>query len=91
MRVIKSRFVAYQFYKDGKRIPGLLTVIAGRLIPELDEYRKPYLAARPLSTLVDLPLRAFDRESKSALRQKKAFYKADKVVRVIMEQEYVQY
>lgn len=91
MRVIKSRFVAYQFYKDGKRIPGLLTVIAGRLLPEFDEFRKPYLAARPLSTFEDFPLKQFDRESKKAIRQKKAFYKADKVVRVIMEQEYVQY
>lgn len=91
MRVIKSRFVAYQFYKDGKRIPGLLTVIAGRLIPEFDEYRNPYLAGRLFSVLEDFPLKAFERETKANLKRKKAFYQADRVVRVIMEQEYVQY
>lgn len=91
MKVIKSRFVAYQLYKDGKRIPGLLTVMGGRLLPELGEYREPYIAAREFPTKEEFPLRLFDLETKENIKRKANYAGADRVVRVIMEQEYVSY
>lgn len=91
MRVIKSRFVAYRFYKDGKSTPGLLTVIAGHLIPEFDKFRNPYLAARPWSGFPDSQLQLYPPHTKEEVASWKEYLEADRVQRIIVESEYVSY
>lgn len=91
MKVFKSRFIAYKFFKDGKRMPGLLTVAQGRLLPELQELRpgSTYIAGWPASHQNDCKVYAVHNKVEVAAWKK--YLGADKVQRIIVEQEYVQY
>ncbi|ABM63404.1 hypothetical protein Era103g14 [Erwinia phage Era103] len=91
MKVFKSRFIAYKFFKDGKRMPGLLTVAQGRLLPELQELRpgSTYIAGWPASKQGDFKLYAVHNQAEVEVWKK--HIGADKVQRIIVEQEHVQY
>ncbi|UNA00875.1 hypothetical protein VLVyarbaL_00037 [Erwinia phage VyarbaL] len=91
MRVFKSRFIAYKFFKDGERMPGLLTVAKGRLLPELQELRpgSTYIAGWPASKQSDCKLYAVHNQAE--VDSWKKYLGADKVQRIIVEQEHVQY
>lgn len=95
MKVFKSRFVAYKFFKDGKRIPGLLTVSQGRLLPEFSEMcgrnrtSSDYIAAWPVSHKPDIS--SFYEHNPERVKWWKEFKGADKVQRIIVESEYAYY
>lgn len=89
MKVFKSRFVAYKFFKDGKRIPGLLTVSQSRLFPEFDTGFGSYIAAWPVSSQGDVAV--FDEHNKANVAKWKGFKGADRVQRIIVESEYAYY
>ncbi len=88
MKVFKSRFVAYKFFKDGKRIPGLLTVSHNRLLPEFDEHDS-YIAAWPVSHQGNNSV--FDEHNKANVAKWAEHKGADKVQRIIVESSYAHY
>lgn len=90
MKVFKSRFIAYKFFKDGKRMPGLLTVAQGRLLPELRDLYPgtTYIAAWPASKQ---GTKHYAVHNKAEVESWKKYLGADKVQRIIVEQEHVQY
>lgn len=89
MKVFKSRFVAYKFFKDGKRIPGLLTVSQGRLLPEFNSEFPNYIAAWPASNQGTTS--GYDAHNKANVNSWAKHKGADKVQRIIVESEYAYY
>lgn len=88
-KVFKSRFLAYKFFKDGKRIPGLLTVSQGRLLPEFYGSANNYIAGWPFASQVNHSV--YHIHNKEQLAFWKRYMQADRVQRIIVESEYVQY
>lgn len=88
MKVFKSRFVAYKFFKDGKRIPGLLTVAQTRLVPEFD-HPEDYIASWPVAHQGNHSV--FDEHNKANVIKWARYKGADRVQRIIVESSYAHY
>lgn len=89
-RIIKARAVAYKLYKGKQPIPGFLTVVKDRLLPEFDK-REHYLAIR-VGFGDPVFLSCFHKHKggkvpKDVLNR----FGATKCIRVLLEQEYVKY
>lgn len=83
---MKTRFKAYKFYKDGKPLPGFLTVRYGKLLPEFrDECPyNGYIASWPVGK-GDMDLSSFSDDTKEGVSIWKRGQKAERVVKVILE------
>lgn len=89
MKVFKSRFVAYKFFKDGKRIPGLLTVSQGRLLPEFNSGFSNYVAAWPASSQGNNS--CYYAHNKANVAKWAEHKGADKIQRIIVESNHAYY
>lgn len=91
MKVFKSRFVAYKFFKDGKRIPGLLTVSQGRLLPEFNDFSQHvgYIAGWPASQKPDTS--DYFAHTPENLKWWKDVKGANKIQRIIVESNHAYY
>lgn len=81
---MKFRFKAYKFYKDGKPLPGYLSIRYGKAIPEF--YHPlgfiPPLAGKPAH---GVDLSPFYNDSKSVVDTWKRHRGADRVIKIIVE------